>query len=68
MAIFVNMLSAPDRREAVEKALQEAGDADARFEAKLMQEKTDVNAEKMASDNARTLIEAFGRDKVQIEE
>ena len=68
MAIFVNMLSAPDRREAVEKALQEAGDADARFEAKLMQEKTDVNAEKMASDNARTLIEAFGRDKVQIED
>lgn len=68
MAIFVNMLSAPERREAVEKALHEAGDASAHFEAKLMQDKVDANVEKMANDNAQTLIDTFGRDKVQIEE
>ena len=66
--LFVNMLNAPERREIVEKALKEAGDANARFEAGVQQEKVDKNHEDMVNKNAQTLIDAFGRDKVQIEE
>ena len=67
-SLFVNMLSSPERRETVEKALKEAGDESARFEVKIMQEVVDTNKVDMANRNAQTLIDAFGRDKVQIEE
>ena len=69
-AIFITMLSAPERRGKVEQALRDCGaDPDARFEPGT-QETAAVSAaaRQQGEKHMESLIDMFGRDKVQIDE
>lgn len=61
-------LNQPARRELVEKALSSVLGRPARFEATLEGSAADTARESRAIENQQTLIEAFGRDSVQIDE
>ena len=67
-AIFMNMLVSAERREKIEKALQQCGGGDARFEA-LPQEAAPAPDDGLREEKTLSgLIDTFGRDKVQIDE
>ena len=66
--IFQTMLSAPERREKIENALNQSGAVNARFEAGSQVQKVNPEADKQSENNLNNLIGMFGRDKVQIDE
>lgn len=66
--IFQSMLSAPERRAKIEKALNQCGAVNARFDAGAQQSSPDPEAGKREEKNLSGLIDMFGRDKVQIDE
>ena len=66
--IFISMLSAPERKEKIENALNQCGGVGARFEAAPREILVDAEKEKREEKNVSGLIDMFGRDKVQIDD
>ncbi|MBQ6803436.1 MAG: DNA polymerase III subunit gamma/tau [Clostridia bacterium] len=66
--IFMTMLSTPERKEKIENALNQCGAVNARFEAAPREIMVDPAQEKREENNLNSLIDMFGRDKVQIDE
>ncbi len=69
-SIFITMLSTPERRGKVEQALRDCGAApDARFEPVAQETAAaDAAAREQEQKNMDSLIDMFGRDKVQIDD
>ena len=65
---FVPLLSAPERREKIEAALNQCGAVSARFEAVAALAPRNPERERQTEKNLSGLIDMFGRDKVQIDE
>lgn len=61
-------LNQPARRDRVSRALSEAAGRELTFEAVLEQDGEDKRMESVREEAQRSLIEAFGRDLVQIDE
>ena len=64
---YIKLNQSP-RKERVAQALTEASGAPARFEAVLEEDLTKKRLDSQSEDAQRRLIEAFGRDLVQIDE
>ena len=65
--IFQTMLTLPERKKKIEEALNRSGGVDARFEILVQGAAEDPEAGKREEKNVNSLIDMFGRDKVQIE-
>lgn len=65
---FVPLLSAKERKEKIEAALNQCGGVNAQFAAVLAQPAQNPEKEKQKEKNLSGLIDMFGRDKVQIDE
>ena len=68
LEIFQTMLSAPERRQKVENALNQSGAVNAQFEPVGQSPAPDPQQAQAAEKNLAGLIDMFGRDKVQIDE
>ena len=66
--IFQNMLSNEKHRSKIEAALNQCGGGDAKFEAASQTPPPDPSADKRREENMSSLIDMFGRDKVQIDD
>ncbi|MBE5787628.1 MAG: DNA polymerase III subunit gamma/tau [Clostridiales bacterium] len=66
--IFRVMLSAPERKQKIENALNQCGAVNARFEACPREILVDPEQQKQDEKNVSGLIDMFGRDKVQIDD
>ncbi|MBR4538395.1 MAG: DNA polymerase III subunit gamma/tau [Clostridia bacterium] len=66
--IFMNMLTAPERKSKIESALIQAGGEKAEFDAASQMMPADPDAGKRQEQNVNGLIDMFGRDKVQVDE
>ena len=67
-AIFMDMLSKPERREKIEKTLNASGGLNAQFLPAPQGTAPNPQAEKQQEQNLAGLIDMFGRDKVQIDD
>ncbi len=63
---YVSMLNTPTRKERIEQVLQETGGTAARFEAMVKQEIARPEDEERAENTLNSLVETFGRDKIQL--
>ena len=66
--IFQTMLSGEKHKTKIEAALNQCGGLDAKFEAASQIPQADPGADKRREQNMASLIDTFGRDKVQIDE
>ena len=66
--IFRNMLSNEKHRAKIEQALKDCGGLNPKFEAASNLPPPDPDAGKRREENMNSLIDMFGRDKVQIDE
>ncbi|MBR5110796.1 MAG: DNA polymerase III subunit gamma/tau [Clostridia bacterium] len=66
--IFRNMLSSDKHRPKIEAALEQSGGAGAKFEAVSQVPQADPEAGKRQEQSMSSLIDMFGRDKVQIDD
>ena len=66
--IFQNMLSNEKHKAKIEAALNQSGGVNARFEASSQLPPPDPDAGKRQEQSLSSLIDVFGRDKVQIDE
>ncbi|MBR3740195.1 MAG: DNA polymerase III subunit gamma/tau [Clostridia bacterium] len=66
--IFMSMLSAPDRKNKIENALNQAGAQNAVFEAASQMMPADPEAGTKQEKTLDSLFDMFGRDKVQVDE
>lgn len=66
--IFMNMLTSADRRTKIESALKQCGGGNARFEALPQEAPPAQDTEQREEQTLSSLIDTFGRDKVQIDE
>ena len=66
--IFQTMLSNEKHKAKIEEALRQSGGLNPTFEAVSATPPPDPNADKRREENVSSLIDMFGRDKVQIDE
>ena len=66
--IFQNMLSNEKHKAKIEAVLNQSGGVNARFEAASQLPPPDPDAGKRQEQSLSSLIDVFGRDKVQIDE
>ena len=66
--IFMTLLTAPERKSKIENALNQAGGQNAKFDAVSQMMPADPDAGKRQEQSLNSLIDMFGRDKVQVDE